>query len=562
MCFLFIQALTKTSNFFYILEFRLSQSAIENLSRILDHESPMNNQTSCNASLASQSSDQSSIGAATSSSSIGSTSEVSYVDLDKVFVFLNDIARDKVSTDDINKQFDIIIESAKANANQLENLMINLNNNNIPEDDKKLELLKAPASHEIHDQNKLVQRSFPVPPPVLPKPNACEKGATNHLLQNNANRQQQIYGSISEKFKPPLPPQLAINGYGPSSLPNNVNYYFQQQQQHQQQFQQNGNFAKNNYNNNSNNNNNNHLTDRRKQRVDRKVTQLQEQQLKDSEKSRQSMVESTGTDDSENAGLRIHDIVEFANKYFNTHPRDFNTGTSVIRTLTRRKKSNEDDCLTKQEMLLWTPTNAIPASHIHMHDPENTLLACQVFKDICKYMSNVKSETEIKLIQAIVGRGIQREALRDEIFVQLIRQSTNNPSREETLKIWVLIGLTSAAFQPSKVFSKYFHSFLRKSLRKDSAISCYAQFSLDNLHPKSSVQASRRLPPSSMEINAVKTLGSLLCRFHFLDRRTKAIDIHPCDTAQDAMMCLASKIGLKNLDGWAIYEQTPDYEKV
>lgn len=48
---------------------------------------------------------------------------------------------------------------------------------------------------------------------------------------------------------------------------------------------------------------------------------------------------------------------------------------------------------------------------------------------------DLKAESELEILQKIIGAGLERDELRDEILVQCMRQATNNPSPEAAEKV-------------------------------------------------------------------------------------------------------------------------------
>ncbi|KAK2710152.1 myosin-I heavy chain-like isoform X3 [Artemia franciscana] len=272
---------------------------------------------------------------------------------------------------------------------------------------------------------------------------------------------------------------------------------------------------------------------RRRLRVEKRLQELEEEEQPD-----------------ENV---YYDFIEFAERYFNNHERS-PEGT-IMSTLSRKKK--DFDFLPKYEMVSYYKGSSIPNSHIHMYDPESVQVACTIFKDLCKFIrGELRPEGEIQVIQNIIGYGIEREELRDETFCQQMRQATSNPNTESLERLWLLLALTCVSFQPSRILSKYFESFLKKHLQYESSYHAYVLWCYENV--RTARASTRKLPPSTVEIAAVRRLGSIVCRFFLLDNRTKAVDVQAGDTGADALRKLADRLGLQSTDGWALYEARPD----
>lgn len=70
------------------------------------------------------------------------------------------------------------------------------------------------------------------------------------------------------------------------------------------------------------------------------------------------------------------DIMEFITNYFNIHEKP--QSNDIIATLTRKNKKNIN-LMSNAEMISFNKHDKIPTSHIHMYDPENVVLACDIF---------------------------------------------------------------------------------------------------------------------------------------------------------------------------------------
>nr|XP_034326517.1 myosin-I heavy chain isoform X5 [Crassostrea gigas] len=268
--------------------------------------------------------------------------------------------------------------------------------------------------------------------------------------------------------------------------------------------------------------------------------------------SRNSMIE-----EEEEEADTVHDFLEYANKYFIDHPKD--TGGGTIMKNLKRKSGSTKEMLTKEEMLEFCKNGLIPASHIMIHDNENIHLACSLFKEITKYIKDeCKDDVALQTVQKYVKAGIERIELRDEIFCQLVRQTRSNPERPWLLTTWTLLCLCTASFSPSKTLNKYLMSYIKQSC-SDSIVGKYALQC--HKHLTKTRATSRKNPPSMSEIMSMRHLSPMICKISFMDGKTKAVGVMPCDTAEDVLESVRKKITLQSVEGWALYEVSTDLDR-
>ncbi|KAF9414141.1 hypothetical protein BGZ94_000509 [Podila epigama] len=159
-------------------------------------------------------------------------------------------------------------------------------------------------------------------------------------------------------------------------------------------------------------------------------------------------------------------IAGFAQKYFSTHKKG----------LFRRKVPMEKMLLHQKNPLTQ------PLMVLNKRGVQKDALRC--FKIIQKLMGerkgngyvgptgvelgetcvdlSIQSENDIKLVLELIKKGLDHGELRDEIYVQLCKQLTENPSREGSIKGWHLFTVLLITFSPSKNLHDYLASFLNQ----------------------------------------------------------------------------------------------------
>ncbi|KAG1715049.1 Myosin-VIIa [Nymphon striatum] len=128
--------------------------------------------------------------------------------------------------------------------------------------------------------------------------------------------------------------------------------------------------------------------------------------------------------------------------------------------------------------------------------------------------------SNLEKLHFIIGHGILRSELRDEVYCQICKQLTNNVNKSSHARGWILLSLCVGCFAPSDRFVKYLRSFIRDGPPG------YAPYCEDRL----------------------KRTFMLVVLFYFLMEI-----LNSATTAKELCNQLADKINLKDQFGFSLY---------
>jgi hypothetical protein len=208
----------------------------------------------------------------------------------------------------------------------------------------------------------------------------------------------------------------------------------------------------------------------------------------------------------------------------------------------------------------------IQESLLLLEDPAANRAAVEMFQNVQRYLedrgNNPRART--KLVQAIIGAALQMDELRNELYCQLIKQTTGNPRPESTLRGWELVCLCLGCFLPTKNFMNYLLAYINDHKTQPDEVGQLARDCLERAQRTQS-KGARKRPPGSEELAAVLSHNKIVVRVYFLDGTSKAVYIDSATTVQEILSDIRGKFNLSPVltDPWSLYEVAPaiDYER-
>ncbi|XLR50239.1 hypothetical protein S83_000911 [Arachis hypogaea] len=215
------------------------------------------------------------------------------------------------------------------------------------------------------------------------------------------------------------------------------------------------------------------------------------------------------------------------------------------------------------EDMLCFQKDPIPTSLLKINS-DLVSRATKLFQIILKYMgvdssdrvTPISLDERVELVAKLYKQSLKRSELRDELFVQISKQTRNNPERQYLIKAWELMYLCASSMPPSKDIGGYLSEYVHNvahGAATDSEIQALALNTLNAL--KRSVKAGpRNITPGREEIEALMTGRKLTTIVFFLDETFEEITYDMSTTVADAVEELAGLIKLSTYSTFSLFE--------
>ncbi|XP_026199603.1 unconventional myosin-VIIb [Anabas testudineus] len=266
--------------------------------------------------------------------------------------------------------------------------------------------------------------------------------------------------------------------------------------------------------------------------------------LKMSPNQRKDIIQAHHKETGTMERLAPYTLKEFSLQYFRQPPKDVNRQVISRNTATERLWAHSREPI-RQPFLKKLLGNS-----------ELSHSACLAFTAILKYMGDYPTkqmQSPLELTDQIFGPSTKHEALRDEIYCQIMKQMTSNNNRFSMEQGWQLLWLCCGLFPPSQSLLRHTQRFLETRRKQPLASDCLQRL-------QSSLRMEpRKLPPHQVELDAIQENSTqIFHKINFPNDSDEVFEVATNTRIRDLILNITNKLKLTSADGFSIFVKTDD----
>ncbi|KAK5645798.1 hypothetical protein RI129_004262 [Pyrocoelia pectoralis] len=225
-----------------------------------------------------------------------------------------------------------------------------------------------------------------------------------------------------------------------------------------------------------------------------------------------------------------------------TISRGFSNRKEFKEILLQEKRHSSVNKVDRQKLINMT----LKRKNKLLNDVRRGMVEDNFASDYYEEWLNTRRTTILEKLHFVIGHGILRPELRDEIYCQICKQLTNNPTKTSHARGWILLSLSVGCFPPSERFLNYLRAFIRDGPPG------YAPYCEGRLY-RTFRNGVRSQPPSWLELQATKNKDPINLKVSFMDEGVRTIEADSASTSEEVCQKIALNINLRDAFGFSLF---------
>jgi hypothetical protein len=210
---------------------------------------------------------------------------------------------------------------------------------------------------------------------------------------------------------------------------------------------------------------------------------------------------------------------------------------------------NPDEIIQWQGSLISKPLIKLPSSL--------EAIATQLFKNLMSYMGDRSSSKNpqlhiVKHTRLAMG---SPEEVKDEAYLQVIKQITRNPNQSRCLRGWNLFAIMASCYPPSmELYHALIHYLLDIIKTGDEELAKRANYIAIRL--SKTFESRRKIPPSDLEIKHVEGMKPIVITMNFFSGAATSCQVESYTTVRELKTIVMRKLclNISRIPYFSIYE--------